>query len=115
MYLLSENNTRGTPEYKTERFREFIMSEMNRKKKFLAWQESWKINNANLIKIREEELKTMTEKEEEAQKMRAAEQAEEKTVDKVERKGPQPGKLKLYFSFEDFDFCNCRQTFCNIF
>lgn len=97
LYFLAQNVTHGTIEEKTEKCRHFIFSEIQRKKNFLAWQETWNKNNASLLKLREEELKAIAEKEEEAQKKRVAEQADEKVAEKVIKKGPQPGDNVLIF------------------
>lgn len=88
---MSEDNTHGTPEYKTERCRQFIIDEVCRKKNFLAWQENWNKNNAILLQLREAETKAATDKEDEPQRRKNDAHAPEKPTEKVERKGPQPG------------------------
>lgn len=63
-----------------------------------------------MLKLRQEELKALADKEEESQKKRAAEQEQEKTTEKVQRKGPQPGEWKVQFFFYRYELLPTKQN-----
>ncbi|CAH1962918.1 unnamed protein product [Acanthoscelides obtectus] len=77
---------------KLKEFENFIDREVNRKKKFLAWQEEWNRKNESFLKIRQEQQRELMEQEEQAKKAKEAELMEAKAVEVVVRKGPAPGK-----------------------
>ncbi|VEN44432.1 unnamed protein product [Callosobruchus maculatus] len=77
---------------KVKDFENFINREVNRKKKFLAWQEEWNKKNESFLKLRQEQERELMELDEQAKKAKEAELMEEKAVEVVVRKGPAPGK-----------------------
>ncbi|XP_057667329.1 dynein axonemal intermediate chain 3 isoform X2 [Diorhabda carinulata] len=98
LFFVPEDTAPGSTESKCEKFKYFILRELDRKKKFVSWQKVWNEKNEELLLERGTEEQDLHEKELEEKRAKLAESLDKKSaadaIDAAEanKKGPQPGK-----------------------